>query len=169
MTARELTTTWPDLLHSLVDGRDLPVAETSWAREQVMTGGATSDPLVSLRVASRGKGGRRGARLRGRDARPRRAPWTCGPTVDVVGTGGDRARTVNISTMAAVVAAAAGARVVKHGNRAAQAAVWDPRVAGLPFTEWIGGRLERAAEAVDSGAATTLTGRWAEVSAKFAP
>jgi anthranilate phosphoribosyltransferase len=49
-------------------------------------------------------------------------PDSVRPVLDVVGTGGDHAHTVNISTMAALVAVGCGARVVKHGNRAATSA-----------------------------------------------
>jgi anthranilate phosphoribosyltransferase len=84
------------------------------------------------------------------------APITItGPALDIVGTGGDRAHTVNISTMASIVAAAAGARVVKHGNRAASSAC-----GSADLVEELGVRLdlpvERVAEVVDEVGITFL-------------
>ena len=76
-----------------------------------------------------------------------------GRLLDVVGTGGDRSMSVNISTMAAIVAAGAGARVVKHGNRSASSQSGSP-------TCWrtLGIRLDlppdRVAAAVDEAGIT---------------
>ncbi|NRQ34875.1 anthranilate phosphoribosyltransferase [Nonomuraea sp. NN258] len=118
------TTTWPSLLTTLLDGVSLSARQAAWAMEQIMTGAATDAQIAAFAVALRAKGetvaevsGLADGLLAGSSAI--RIP---GDTVDLVGTGGDRANTVNVSTMAAIVAAAAGAKVVKHGGRAASSA-----------------------------------------------
>jgi anthranilate phosphoribosyltransferase len=114
-------TTWPALLNALLDGESLTSEETAWAMNTIMAGEATDAQIAGFAVAMRAKG-ETVAEVSGLadgmmdNATPVNVP---GPIADLVGTGGDRAHTVNISTMAAVVAAASGVRVVKHGNRAA--------------------------------------------------
>jgi anthranilate phosphoribosyltransferase len=118
-------TTWPSVLGSLLAGRDLDPSSAEWAMDQILAGEATSAQIAGFVVALRAKGERplevdalvtvmlRHARLL--DLGPAGNPVV----LDVVGTGGDQLHTVNISTMSALICAAAGARVVKHGNRAA--------------------------------------------------
>lgn len=115
---------WPAVLSALLDRRDLPAEATAWAMGEVMSGSATSAQIAGFVVALRSKGETVDevdglVRAMYEHATPISVP---GPAVDVVGTGGDRAHTVNISTMAALVTAGAGALVVKHGNRAASSA-----------------------------------------------
>jgi anthranilate phosphoribosyltransferase len=113
--------TWPGLFNRLLAGEDLSADDTSWAMREVMTGEATPVQVAAFAVALRAKG-ESAAEVAGLAAAmlAQATPVEVGPAcVDIVGTGGDGAHTVNISTMAAVVTAAAGAPVAKHGNRAA--------------------------------------------------
>ena len=113
--------TWPDVLTTLVAGQDLDAPTTVWAMDQILAGQATDSQIAGFAVALRAKG-ETAEELRGlADAMLARATRLDipGRFVDIVGTGGDRARTVNISSMSAVVAAGSGVGVVKHGNRAA--------------------------------------------------
>ncbi len=117
-------TTWPAVLGALIRGEHLAADEAAWAMNEIMEGAATPAQIAGFGVALRIKGetavevtGLAEAMLD--HATPISIP---GPTVDLVGTGGDGARTVNISTMGTIAAAAAGARMVKHGNRAASSA-----------------------------------------------
>lgn len=115
---------WPQVLTALLDGSDLPAEATAWAMGEIMDGSATSAQIAAFVIALRAKGetvdevdGLVTAMYE------RATPISIeGRAVDVVGTGGDRAHTVNISTMAAIVTAGTGTRVVKHGNRAASSA-----------------------------------------------
>jgi len=113
--------TWPGLLNRLLARQDLTAADTTWAMREIMTGEATPVQVAAFAVALRAKG-ESAEEVAGlatemlAQATPVRLSRDC---VDIVGTGGDGAHTVNISTMAAVVAAAAGVPVAKHGGRAA--------------------------------------------------
>ncbi|WP_179793640.1 anthranilate phosphoribosyltransferase [Actinomycetospora corticicola] len=116
--------TWPALLGRLLRGEDLAGTEAAWAMDRMMSGEASPAQVGAFVVALRAKG-ETAAEIGGLAEVMRshaRAVHVDGVVVDIVGTGGDQAHTVNISTMAAVIMAAAGARVVKHGGRAASSA-----------------------------------------------
>lgn len=112
---------WPAILGQLAKGRDLTRAEASWAMGQVMAGSASPAQIGAFLIALQSKGAQLDEVAAAAEVLLAHAlPVTvAGVTLDVVGTGGDGAGTVNFSTMAAIVAAACGATVVKHGNRAA--------------------------------------------------
>jgi anthranilate phosphoribosyltransferase len=113
--------TWPAIFTSLLSGQDLGAIESGWAMDQIMSGDASSAQVAGFLMALRAKG-ETVEEMRGLAdmmlAHSSRIE-VAGTTLDIVGTGGDRAHTVNISTMASLVAAASGVRVVKHGNRSA--------------------------------------------------
>jgi anthranilate phosphoribosyltransferase len=113
--------TWPAIITSLLERVDLSVADASWAMDQVMSGQATDAQLAAFLVALRAKGETVDEIVGFRDAILEHArPLPIEPmALDIVGTGGDRFGTVNVSTTAAIVAAACGVPVVKHGNKAA--------------------------------------------------
>ncbi|QOD05247.1 anthranilate phosphoribosyltransferase [Pseudarthrobacter sp. BIM B-2242] len=120
-TAPAAGNTWPRLISALINGTDLTADSTAWAMDRIMSGEATPAQIAGFLVALSSKGetvneisGLVEAMLR--HATPISIP---GEKLDIVGTGGDQLNTINISTMAALVAAGAGAKVVKHGNRAA--------------------------------------------------
>ncbi|MEU2769305.1 MULTISPECIES: anthranilate phosphoribosyltransferase [Streptomyces] len=114
------TRTWPLLLATLLRGEDLTADDTRWAMRAVMDDDHEPVALAGFLVALRAKG-ESPAELGGLlDALMERVvplPVDGTGVLDIVGTGGDGAHTVNISTMAAIVTAAAGVPVVKNGGR----------------------------------------------------
>lgn len=147
--------TWPEILGALVAGTDLATEDTAWAMDQVMTGLATPAQIAGFAVALRAKG-ETSDEIAGMAATMldhARRITVPGPSVDIVGTGGDQAGTVNISTMAALVTAAAGVPVVKHGGRAASS-----RSGTADVLEALGVVLELSPEAVQACVAETGIG-----------
>lgn len=141
---------WPHVLGRLTARQDLTAAEAAWAMGEILRGDATPVQIGGFAVALRTKG-ETTEELAGlveamyAHALPLDLP---GRWLDVVGTGGDRSMSVNISTMAALVAAAAGARVVKHGNRSASS-----RSGAADVLEALGVRLDLTPEQVAAVAA----------------
>lgn len=144
------TPTWPNLTASLIARNDLSSAETEWAMNTIMAGNASDVQIAGFLVALRAKG-ETVEEVNGlveamfSNARPLEI---AGEALDIVGTGGDRLNTVNISTMAAMVCAGAGAIVVKHGNRASSSAAGSADV-----LESLGVRLDQSVELVGRAAA----------------
>ena len=137
--------TWPNLIAALIAGENLDQDATGWAMNQIMAGNATDVQIAGFLVSLRAKG-ETVAEVTGlveamlANARPMQVE---GDALDIVGTGGDRLNTVNISTMAALVCAGAGATVVKHGNRASSSAAGSADV-----LEKLGVRLDLPVDAV---------------------
>jgi anthranilate phosphoribosyltransferase len=117
---------WPVILGHLMERVALSREQAHSAMAEILDGAATPAQIAAFIVALRMKGetvdelvGMVDAMLA---ASTRVEIDTDGPVVDIVGTGGDRAHTINVSTISALVVAGAGARVCKHGGQAASSA-----------------------------------------------
>jgi anthranilate phosphoribosyltransferase len=116
---------WPAVLGHLVSGQDLTTDAARAAMDEILSGEASPAQLGAFVVALRMKGeavdelnGMLDAMLAAANL-VMLSPDVASRAVDVVGTGGDRSHSINVSTLAALVVAGAGVPVCKHGNRAA--------------------------------------------------
>ena len=139
------TLSWPIVLTELMHARALTADQTAWAMDEIMAGEATPAQLAAFAVLLHAKGETADEVAGLARTMLGRAPAVhvgqrC---VDVVGTGGDGAQTVNLSTMAALVVAGTGRAVVKHGNRAASS-----RCGTADVLEALGVVIDLPAEAV---------------------
>ncbi|WP_370249994.1 anthranilate phosphoribosyltransferase [Nocardioides sp.] len=136
---------WPEVLGALTAREDLAVDQVRWAMGEILAGEATPAQIAGFVVALRTKGETVAeVAALAEEMYARRTPIeVAGRLLDVVGTGADRSNSVNISTMAAIVAAGAGARVVKHGNRSASS-----QTGSADVLEALGIRLDLAPDRV---------------------
>lgn len=116
-----LQLSWPSILGKLIAKDDLDRSEASWAMSQIMAGDSSEAEIAAFMLALRSKG-ETVSELAGLvDVMLKQAVLldTGDDAVDIVGTGGDMVGTVNVSTMASILAAASGVPVMKHGSRSA--------------------------------------------------
>ena len=140
-----LATNWPSILGKLLRKVDLERPEADWAMSQIMAGDATDSQVGAFMLALRSKG-ESPTELGGLvDVMLRNAVIldTGNDAVDIVGTGGDMVGTVNISSMAAILASAAGVPVMKHGSRSASG-----KTGSSEMLEVLGIRLDLSPERV---------------------
>ena len=134
-----------EAINSLVSGNSLSFEQASGAMEEIMSGEATPAQIAAFVTALRIKG-ETADEIAGLASvmRARATPVkVSGPTIDIVGTGGDGSGSFNISTAAAFVAAGAGLKVAKHGNRAASS-----QCGSADVLEALGVKIDLGAEAV---------------------
>ncbi|HET7619945.1 MAG TPA: anthranilate phosphoribosyltransferase [Vicinamibacterales bacterium] len=138
---------FPALIDKLQRRQDLTTGEAAAAMTAIMDGAAAPSHIAALLVALAMKGERPAeivglARAMRSRATPLRRTWA--PVFDTCGTGGDRANTFNVSTVAAIVVAACGVRVAKHGNRSASS-----RCGSADLFEALGVNLAASPDAVE--------------------
>ncbi len=116
-----MQTRWDSHIARLQSGLDLETHDVQWCMNEILTANADIEVIKKFLLALKAKG----ETAEEVGALVAQMYQHCGPininerAVDTVGTGGDGAHTINISTTSAIIAAAAGVKVVKHGNRAA--------------------------------------------------
>jgi anthranilate phosphoribosyltransferase len=138
---------WPHAIGSLLAGSSLDEAGAAAAMTEIMEGAATPAQIAGFVVALRAKGETSeevAGLVRAMRAYAARVEVP-GELLDTCGTGGDRTGTFNVSTAAAFVCAGAGARVAKHGNRAASS-----RCGSADVLEALGVRIDLPPEGVAS-------------------
>ena len=140
--------TWPTVLAAAMSETSVPPDGVAWAMDRTLDDQATSAQIAAFVTALRVRGESPEQVRALVDSMMERAvlidpEQRPSVVVDVVGTGGDGSNSVNISTMTALVVAAAGAPVIKHGNRAASSAT-----GSADALEALGVRIELSAAAV---------------------
>lgn len=132
-----------EAIHELIESGEIRPESARAAMEEIMAGAATPSQIGAFLVGMRMRAETPEVVAACWDVLERHAePVPAEDVIDVVGTGGDGADTINVSTTAAIVVAAAGGRVAKHGNRAASS-----KCGSADVLEALGARIDLGGEA----------------------